>query len=100
MEKINGIYLSELKRKLNFYGRVINNIVNEPNIKLDINDINSIKGEIEESLASLHVKTDESIDSIKKLKSSGERLKHSKNYGESPSPYYDIASFINELENE
>jgi hypothetical protein len=100
MDTINDIYLSELKRKLNIYGRIINNIVNEPNVKLSISDINSIKGEIEESLVILHNKTDESIKSVKKLKSSGERLKHSKNYGKSQSPYYDITSLANELEDE
>lgn len=64
MEQINGVYLNELKRKLGFYGRVINNIVDYPDMKFDINDMNGIKEDIEESIASLHVKTDESIDYI------------------------------------
>ncbi|GAB5594044.1 hypothetical protein Unana1_08944 [Umbelopsis nana] len=97
MEKINGIYLNELKRKLGFYGRPINNIVDYPDIKLDINAINNIKEDIEESIASLHVKTDEAVNSI--INQSRKRSKRTKKYVESPS-YYDMASFIKEIENE
>jgi hypothetical protein len=97
MKKVNDIYLSELKRKLNIYGRIINNIVNEPNVKLSISDIASIKGEIEESLVTLHNKSDEAIKSIKKANN---RSKRSKNYGKSSSPYHDIASLVSELEDE
>jgi hypothetical protein len=96
MEKINDIYLGEMKRKLNIYGRIINNLVNEPDVKLNIDDINNIKKELEESLIGIYEKTNEAIKSIKKA---NKRSKRPKKHVESLS-YYDMASFIKEIENE
>ncbi|KAM3578176.1 hypothetical protein VKS41_009398 [Umbelopsis sp. WA50703] len=92
MEKINGIYLSEMKRKLNIYGRIINNLVNEPDVKLNIDDINDIKKETEESITGVYQKTNEAINSIKKANKKSKRTKKS--------PYYSMASFIKIIEDE
>jgi hypothetical protein len=92
MEKINGIYLNEMKRILNIYGRIINNLVNEPDVKLDINDINDIKKETEESLNKIYQNTNEAIKSIKKANKKSKRTKKS--------PYYNMASFVKIIEDE
>jgi hypothetical protein len=90
MEKINSIYLNEMKRELNIYGRIINNLVNEPDVKLNIDDINDIKKETEESLNKIYQKTNEAIRSITK---SNKKSKRTKKF-----PQCDIDSIIKEIE--
>jgi hypothetical protein len=96
MEIINNIYLGEMKRKLNIYDRMINNLINEPDVKLNIDDINNIKKEMEESVIGIYEKSNEAIKSIKKANN---RSKRPKKHVESLS-YYNMASFIKEIENE
>ncbi|CAM0142167.1 unnamed protein product [Umbelopsis sp. WA50703] len=66
--------------------------VNEPDVKLNIDDINDIKKETEESITGVYQKTNEAINSIKKANKKSKRTKKS--------PYYSMASFIKIIEDE
>ena len=87
MDNIKGMYFTEMRRKHNIYGRIVNNLINEPDVKLNIDNI---KKETEESITRIYQMTDEAINSIIKENQKPKRTKKS--------PYCDIDSIIKEIE--